>query len=76
MYGPPMSIDRHYSAAGSETASSLVGGHSIPYDWELWRYRYIEGIGQDVAIKFVDTCACGQFQIPVEKDELKKYAPK
>lgn len=76
MYGPPTSVDRHYSAAGSEKASDLVGAHAIPYDWELWRYRYIEGIGQDIAIKFVDTCGCGQFQLPVEKDDLKKYAPK
>jgi GWxTD domain-containing protein len=76
MYGPPTSVERHYSAVGSENASSLVGGHPIPYDWELWHYRYIERIGQDVAIKFVDTCGCGQFQIPVEKDDLRKYAPK
>lgn len=76
MYGPPMSVDRHYSTAGSEKSGNLAGVHTIPYDWELWHYRYIEGIGQDVAIKFVDTCGCGQFQIPVEKDDLKKYAPK
>lgn len=76
VYGPPTSVDRHYSAAGSAKAGNLVDVHPIPYDWELWHYRYIEGIGQDVAIKFVDTCGCGQFQIPVEKDDLKKYAPK
>lgn len=76
VYGPPTSVDRHYSAAGSEKASSLAGAGAIPYDWELWHYRYIAGIGQDINIKFVDVCGCGQFQLPVEKDDLKRYAPK
>jgi len=76
MYGPPDTVDRHYSAAGSEKASSIVGVVAIPYDWELWHYRFIEGIGKDVTFKFVDTCACGEYQMPVEKDDLKKYAPK
>jgi len=61
MYGKPDSIDSH------------------PTLWppsEEWHYAYIEGIGKDVTLKFVDTCGCGEYHIPVEKDDLKKYAPK
>lgn len=75
-YGVPDQIVRHFSAAGSNRASDLVGVGPIPYDWELWHYRYIEGVGKDVTFKFVDTCGCGQFEIPVEKDDLNKYNPK
>ena len=77
MFGPPDQVDRHYSAAGSEKASSLVVGvGQIPYDWELWHYRYIEGIGKDVTFKFVDTCACGEYPMALDEDDLNKYRPK
>ncbi len=42
-----------------------------------WRYRYIEGIGQEVNIEFVDTCMCGDYHMTYdrsEKDALK-YTP-
>jgi len=76
MFGPPDQVDHHYSAAGSEKAGSLVGVGQIPYDWELWHYRYIDGIGKDVTFKFVDTCGCGRYEMPVTKEELNKYKPK
>jgi GWxTD domain-containing protein len=75
IYGPPDQVDNHFSAAGSESAERILGAGAIPYDWELWHYRYIDGVGKNVAIKFVDTCACGEYQIPVEKKDLKKYTP-
>jgi GWxTD domain-containing protein len=76
LYGPPKAVDHHYSAAGTEKTGSIVVTSAIPFDWELWHYEYIEGLGKDVTFKFVDTCGCGQYQIPVEKNDLKKYAPR
>lgn len=75
MYGPPDQIDRHFSAAGSNKASDLVGVGSIPYDWELWHYRSIEGVGKDVNFRFVDTCNCGRYQMPVTKEDLNNTNP-
>ena len=42
-----------------------------------WRYRYIEGIGNDVNIEFVDTTMSGEYHMtmdPSEKDALL-YVP-
>jgi len=75
-YGAPDQIDQHFSAAGSEKASDLVGGGAIPYDWELWHYLFIEGIGKDVMLKFVDICGCERYEMPVTKEALNKYKPK
>ena len=61
------------SAAGSKKADDLVGSGAIPYDWQLWHYRYIEDLGKDITFEFVDTCGCGRYEMPVEKDELNKY---
>ncbi len=76
LYGPPKAVERHYSAAGSETVGSITTAGAIPFDWELWHYEYIEGLGKDVTFKFVDACGCGEYQIPIEKDDLKKYGPR
>jgi GWxTD domain-containing protein len=70
MFGPPDRVDKHFSAAGSEDAIDFVGVGSIPYDWELWHYRSIEGVGEDIDLKFVDTCGCGRFQIPIPKGDF------
>jgi GWxTD domain-containing protein len=75
-YGAPDQIDQHFSAAGSRSASDLAGIGAIPYDWELWHYRYIEGIGKDVMLEFVDTCGCGRYEMPVTKEALNKYKPR
>lgn len=73
VFGPPDHIDQHLSAAGSHKASDLFGVAAIPYDWELWRYGYIAGIGEDVDFTFVDTCGCGRYEMPREKRGLNRY---
>ena len=36
---------------------------------KTWRYRYIEGIGQEVIIEFVDTCMCGDYHMTLDRSE-------
>jgi 5-hydroxyisourate hydrolase-like protein (transthyretin family) len=53
------------------------GGETSTFPFEDWRYRYLEGIGQEVIIEFVDSCMCGDFHMTLdrsEKDALK-YTP-
>src|ERR1700690_170812 len=53
------------------------GGTTQTYPFEQWRYRYIEGIGTDVNIEFVDTTLTNEFHMtmdPSEKDALL-YVP-
>lgn len=76
VYGPPGSVDRHFSAAGSENLHQNDKSGAVPIDWELWHYPYIDGMGKDVNFKFVDICGCGEYRIPVYGDDLNRYAPK
>ncbi|HTT22042.1 MAG TPA: GWxTD domain-containing protein [Candidatus Sulfotelmatobacter sp.] len=76
IYGSPDQVDQHFSDAGSNKASDLVGAGAIPYDWEFWHYRYIEGIEKDVTLKFVDVCACGRYVVAVTKEDLNRYKAK
>jgi len=77
MYGPPDEIDSHPSGGTYERPIEEGGGETSTFPFEDWRYRYIEGIGQEVIIEFVDTCMCGDYHMTLdrsEKDALK-YTP-
>jgi GWxTD domain-containing protein len=77
MYGPPDEIDAHPSGGTYDRPFEEGGGSTSTFPFEDWRYRYIEGIGQEVIIEFVDTCMCGDYHMTMdrsEKDALK-YTP-
>src|SRR5262249_28116827 len=61
MYGPPDYIESHASGG---TYTSPFGGQTISnLPFEIWRYRYIEGLGQDVILPFADICNCGDYRL-------------
>jgi GWxTD domain-containing protein len=74
MYGPPDENDSHPSGGTYSRPMEEGGGDTSTFPFEDWRYRYLEGIGQEVIIEFVDTCMCGDFHMTIdrsEKDALK-----
>jgi GWxTD domain-containing protein len=75
--GPPDEIDSHPSGGSYERPIEEGGGETSTYPFEDWRYRYIEGVGTNVIIEFVDTTMSGEYHIsldPEEKDALL-YVP-
>jgi GWxTD domain-containing protein len=76
-YGPPDEIDSHPSGGSYERPYEEGGGETSTYPFEDWRYRYIDGIGTNIIIEFVDTTMSGEYHIstdPEEKDALL-YVP-
>jgi len=74
VYGPADEVESHPSGGTYERPMDEGGGETSTYPFEQWRYRYIEGIGQEVIIEFVDTCMCGDYHMTMdrsEKDALK-----
>ncbi len=74
MYGPADEVDSHPSGGSYERPMEEGGGETSTFPFEDWRYRYLEGIGQEVIIEFVDTCMCGDYHMTIdrsEKDALK-----
>jgi GWxTD domain-containing protein len=77
VYGQPDEIESHPSGGTYERPMEEGGGETSTFPFEQWRYRYIEGIGQEVIIEFVDACMCGEYHMTLdrsEKDALK-YTP-
>ena len=76
-YGPADEIDSHPSGGSYERPIEEGGGETSTYPFEDWRYRYIEGIGTNIVIEFVDPTMSGEYHIstdPEEKDALL-YVP-
>lgn len=69
MYGKPDEIDSHPSGGYYERPTEEGGGSTSTYPFEDWRYRYIEGIGQEVIIEFVDTCMCNDYHMTMDRSE-------
>lgn len=68
-YGEPAEIDSHPSGGAYERPIDEGGGQTSTYPFEDWRYRYIEGIGNNVEIEFVDTCMCGEYHMTLDRGE-------
>ena len=69
MYGKPDSIDSHPMGGPYMRPAEEGGGNTETYPFEVWRYRYLEGIGQEIEIEFVDTCGCGEYHMTIDRSE-------
>ncbi len=73
MYGPPDEIESHPSGGSYMRTPQEGGGETSTYPFEQWRYRYIDGIGQNIILEFVDPSMTGEYRLtmdPNEKDAL------
>ena len=76
-FGKPDEIEAHPSGGSYDRPTYEGGGSTTTYPFETWWYRYIEGVGSDVEIEFVDPSGTGEYRIaqsPNEKDALL-YTP-
>ena len=77
MFGKADQIESHPSGGSYDRPTWEGGGTTSTYPFEIWWYRYIEGVGSDVEIEFVDPTGSGEYRIarnPNEKDALL-YTP-
>ena len=76
-FGPADEIESHPSGGSYQRPIEEGGGETSTYPFEQWRYRYIEGIGTNIIIEFVDPTMSGEYHMtmdPSEKDALL-YVP-
>jgi GWxTD domain-containing protein len=69
VYGKPDEIDSHPSGGTYERPMEEGGGETSTFPFEDWRYRYIDNIGQEVIIEFVDSCMCGEYRMTIDRSE-------
>jgi GWxTD domain-containing protein len=68
-FGPADSIDSHPSGGSYQRPMEEGGGETSTFPFETWHYRYLEGIGENIDLEFVDTCQCGDYHFTIDRSE-------
>ncbi len=68
-HGPPDAIETHPTGGTYQRPIYEGGGFTSTHPFELWRYRSIEGVGQDVELEFVDSVGGGEYKLALNPDE-------
>ncbi len=68
-YGKPDSIDSHPSGGSYDRPMEEGGGQTSTFPFETWHYRYLEGVGDNIDIEFVDACQCGDYHMTIDRSE-------
>jgi GWxTD domain-containing protein len=73
IWGKPDEIESHPTGGTYDRPMEEGGGSTTTYPWETWRYRYLEGVGENIILEFVDPSGSGEYHLtmdPSEKDAL------
>jgi GWxTD domain-containing protein len=68
-FGKPDSIDSHPSGGSYQRPMEEGGGETSTFPFEVWHYRYLEGIGENIDLEFVDSCQCGDYHFTIDRSE-------
>ncbi len=77
-YGPPDEIEDHSSGGFYQRPAAEGGGTTSTFPFQQWRYKFIQGVGNNIIIEFVDPTNTGEFRMttdPSEKDALLAGQP-
>jgi GWxTD domain-containing protein len=68
-FGKPDDIESHPSGGMYDRPIAEGGGQTSTFPFEIWHYRYLEGVGDNIDIEFVDTCMCGDYHMTIDRSE-------
>lgn len=63
LHGEPAEIESHPNGGWYMRPQNEGGGYTVTFPFEVWRYHYIEGVGDDVLLEFVDPSMSGEFRL-------------
>jgi GWxTD domain-containing protein len=68
-FGAPDDTENHDGGGIYTRPMEEGGGETSTFPFEIWHYRYLEGIGDNIDIEFVDSCQCGDFHMTIDRGE-------
>jgi GWxTD domain-containing protein len=69
VYGPPDRVESYPSAVAYAILKQTSTVHSSSYPFEVWHYKYMDGVNRPMTVKFVDVCRCGNYQREINSPE-------
>ena len=73
LHGPPDEKQSYPSGGYYFRPMHEGGGDTTTFPFEVWHYRYIEGVGQDVELEFVDAGNSGQYELTYRPDDKDAF---
>jgi GWxTD domain-containing protein len=73
IHGKPDEIETHPTGGTYDRPSYEGGGTTSTFPFEIWRYRHIDGVGNDIRLEFVDMSMSNEYRLatsPDDKDAL------
>ncbi len=67
IFGRPDSIESHRAGEKNDRAAE-DGVESFPFPCEFWHYSYLEGIGKNVEVGFVDKDGSGNYRLSISPE--------
>ncbi len=71
-YGPPDEMESHPSGGSYVRPAEQGGGTTATYPFDKWRYRFIEGMGNNIIVEFVDTAMNGEYRLSTDPSTKEK----
>jgi len=78
VFGPPDEVESHPSGGRYRRPANEGGGDVETVPFEKWQYKYIEGVGTQVVMEFVDPNRNGEYRQtrdPREKEDRRGATP-
>src|SRR5271166_458673 len=69
IWGKPDEIESHPTGGTYDRPMEEGGGSTTTYPWETWRYRYLEGVQENVILEFVDPSGSGEYNLTMDPSE-------
>lgn len=69
LHGKPDSIESYPMGGPYLRPAEEGGGTTETNPFEIWRYRHLDGIGEEITIEFVDSCGCGDYRKTLNRSD-------
>ncbi len=69
LYGEPDGKETHPTGGNYQREFYEGGGNTTVYPFERWRYRHIDGVGDDVELEFVDKSFTNEYRLAMDSEE-------
>src|SRR5256712_2605529 len=69
IWGKPDEIESHPSGGTYDRPIEEGGGTTSTFPFEVWRYRYIEGIGNEGLLEFADPSMPGEYVLTIDLND-------
>jgi hypothetical protein len=70
--GPPDRVESYPSAGAFAILKQTRRVQSSSYPYEVWHYKYTDGVNRPLTVKFVGVCKCGNYQQAVSSPEERE----